>query len=177
MRHCRPVPQRRNEQHGIVPAAANQLLHGLRAIEEPGGGFRDHGQTVPMIGHDCITLIVHRRIEGQVAARKLCLRLRGLHPLQPNEGSIVEHNSLSEALLCKVLGSKPVLHILFSGDKEPDAPNRNRLHGKALARRGYQVQIVASRRRGRLSKRAGCDAHHEQRSNGGKDAHGFPRRR
>ena len=44
MRHRRPVAQRGDQQHGVLARAANQLLDGLRAVEEPGGGFGDDGE-------------------------------------------------------------------------------------------------------------------------------------
>jgi len=66
MGHGRPVAQRGHQQHGVLAAAADQLLYRLRAIEEAGRGFGNDGQAAFFVGDERIALIVHGRVQLHV---------------------------------------------------------------------------------------------------------------
>ena len=164
MRHRRPVAQRSRQQHRVLPTATNQLLHSLCPVENSGRGLGDHSQSALPIWHDDVTFVVHRRVKCQVVLSQQRLSRRGLRPLQPDKRSILAHRSLAQAGLYQVFNGKLIFRILLRGDKESDAPNRNRLNGRALPWCGCQPQVGASgrARRGRLCIRACSGAQENQ---------------
>ncbi len=64
MRHRRPIAQRGRQQHAILPAAANQLLHRLRAVEKPSRRIRNYKQISMHVSSNHIPFVVHRGIKG-----------------------------------------------------------------------------------------------------------------
>ena len=171
MGHCRPVAQRGNKEHRILAAAANQLLHGLRAVEDAGGGFGDYRQAALPVGHKDVALVVHCRVKAQVVCGQQRLGRLTLSPLQPDVGSVLAHGSFPQALLNQILDGKLILRIFFRGDQETDAADGNCLDRGALPRSRHQAQINAGGRGGGLGKRAGCGAQENQGENGKVTAH------
>jgi len=64
MGHGGPVADGGNEENGVFAGAADQLLDGLRAVEEAGGGFGDDGETPQTAGHYDVALVLHGGIEA-----------------------------------------------------------------------------------------------------------------
>ena len=68
VRHRRPVTDGRYQKHGVLAAAANQLLHRLRAVEKARRAFGDNGDGAHSRGRNHIAFVVHRGIELKMDA-------------------------------------------------------------------------------------------------------------
>jgi hypothetical protein len=107
---------------------------------------------------------MHRRIECQVMLSQQRLSLCGFCAFQPDGGNIIEHRSLSQAILDQVLHRKLVLGILLRSDEESNASDLNCLNGSAFPWCWHQAQLGTGIRGGRsgLGKRAGSGAQQKQ---------------
>jgi hypothetical protein len=49
----------------VFAAAADELLDGLRAVEDAGGGLGDDGEAALAVGDDHVALVVHGGVEAR----------------------------------------------------------------------------------------------------------------
>ncbi len=135
----------RSQQNGLFAAATNELLYRLRAVEDSGRSFGNHGEPTLAVGDDHVALIVHRGIEAQMMLVEQSLGGVRVRAFQANERSVLLHLAFPQCLLRQVFRCESVFRV--SGDDiETQPANRNRLHRRTFARRGDEMQIGTSKR-------------------------------